>query len=375
MDRVAEIIPTAGPTALLVALALLAPPAQAETVLKPGVRLWMDPHSSTAQIRGDDAQRLAAIPGATWLTGGPPRADARRVTLTASRRGAVPVLVAYNLPGRDCGEYSAGGAKSAKAYRTWIDGLAKGIGNRRAVVIVEPDAIAGGCTRSRDVKGAVERLRKLKRTAVYIDAGHSHWHGAREIVKRLKASGIARADGFALNLSNYRTNAELIAYGTDVSNRVAGRHFVIDTSRNGRARGRRTATQTRRTGATRPAAASGSGPRRRRIRRSWTRSCGSSSAGRVRRPVHARDTRAAGPRVGRGRPRRRPLVRAAGGGNDLVCEPAARERRVAQPLVLEVDYRWMTRWVEGSTGAPAPCPPGGAPSRPAPAARPAGRAR
>ena len=90
----------------------------------------MDPHSSTAQVPGDDAQRLAAIPSATWLTGGPPRADARRVTLTASRRGEVPVLVAYNLPGRDCGEYSAGGARSAKAYRAWIDQLARGIGSR-----------------------------------------------------------------------------------------------------------------------------------------------------------------------------------------------------------------------------------------------------
>jgi endoglucanase len=100
------------------------------------------------------------------------------------------------------------------------------------VVILEPDAIAGGCTRTRDIKGAVERLRRLKRTAVYLDAGHSHWLPAREIVKRLRASGIARADGFALNVSNYRTNPELIAYGTAIATRVK-RPFVVDTSRNG----------------------------------------------------------------------------------------------------------------------------------------------
>ena len=122
MDKVAEVTSTVCRTAFLVGLALFPASAQAETVLKPGVRLWVDPHSSTAQTPGDDARRLAAIPSATWLTGGPPRADARRVTLTASRRGEVPVIVAYNIPGRDCGQYSAGGAGSAKAYRAWIDG-------------------------------------------------------------------------------------------------------------------------------------------------------------------------------------------------------------------------------------------------------------
>ena len=85
------------------------------------------------------------------------------------------MIVAYNIPGRDCGQYSAGGAGSASKYRAWIDHFARGIANRRAVVILEPDALAGGCTRTRDIKGAVGRLRRLKRTAVYLDAGHSHW--------------------------------------------------------------------------------------------------------------------------------------------------------------------------------------------------------
>jgi endoglucanase len=217
----------------LAVLALLAPAADAERVLKPGVRIWLDPESSTAQVPGDDAQRLAGVPGATWLTSGSPYGDARRATVAATPDDAVPVLVAYNIPGRDCGEYSAGGAKNAKAYRSWIGELARGISSRRAAVILEPDAIAGGCTSRALIRGAVERLRRLRHTAVYIDAGHSHWHDARELAKRLKASGIARADGFALNVSNYRTNAELLAYGADVSKRVGGRHFVIDTSRNG----------------------------------------------------------------------------------------------------------------------------------------------
>ena len=47
--------------------------------------------------------------------------------------------------------------------------------------------------------------------------------------KRLRAAAIDKADGFALNVSNYRTNRESIAV------READRqwHYVIDTSRNG----------------------------------------------------------------------------------------------------------------------------------------------
>jgi endoglucanase len=201
-------------------------------VLTPEAKLWVDPDSSTARVGGEDANRLAAIPSATWLTGGPPRGDARRVTLAANRRGEVPVVVAYNIPGRDCGEYSAGGARDARAYRRWVDQLARGIAARRAAVILEPDALAGGCTSRALLKGAVARLRKLRRTAVYIDAGHSHWQPAATMVRRLKAAGIAHADGFALNVSNYRTNPELIAYGTAIAKRVK-QPFVIDTSRNG----------------------------------------------------------------------------------------------------------------------------------------------
>ena len=45
----------------------------------------------------------------------------------AASVGAMPVLVAYNLPFRDCAQYSAGGAANTAAYEAWIDGLVAGI--------------------------------------------------------------------------------------------------------------------------------------------------------------------------------------------------------------------------------------------------------
>ena len=51
------------------------------------------------------------------------------------------MLVAYNIPFRDCAQYSAGGATSVAEYEAWIDAVAAGIGDREAVVILEPDGL------------------------------------------------------------------------------------------------------------------------------------------------------------------------------------------------------------------------------------------
>jgi endoglucanase len=53
------------------------------------------------------------------------------------------------------------------------------------------------------------------------------------MAKRLKAAGIAGADGFALNTSNYVGTEENIAYGKELSALVGGKHFIVDTGRNG----------------------------------------------------------------------------------------------------------------------------------------------
>ena len=50
---------------------------------------------------------------------------------------------------------------------------------------------------------------------------------------RLKQADIAAADGFSLNVSNYIDNAATIAFGEKLSKLVGGKHFIIDTSRNG----------------------------------------------------------------------------------------------------------------------------------------------
>lgn len=190
-----------------------------------------------------DMRFLASVPHSMWLGGwlSDVKAFTNNIVTAASTSGTLPVLVTYNIPNRDCGSYSAGGLASHSAYRTWIDSIAAGIGPRKAVVIIEPDAIpgvhcldeAGKTARYESIKYAVQKIKSTTGAFVYIDAGHNNWVPAGELALRLQASGIASSDGFSLNVSNYERTADVELFGANLSSRVGGKHFVVDTSRNG----------------------------------------------------------------------------------------------------------------------------------------------
>ena len=217
-----------------------------------GRRLYVSPDSSARRqaetwrrARPADAallDRIASQPVARWLGGWVTNIgrEVNQTVTTITSSGALPVFVAYNIPNRDCGSYSAGGADGANAYRQWMRDLAGGIGGRRAIVILEPDGLAGmDCLNAAARQERVTLIResvqmlKAQRASVYIDAGHARWQPAAEMARRLTQAGIAEADGFSLNVSNFQANAINIAYGEQVSRLAGGKHFVIDTSRNG----------------------------------------------------------------------------------------------------------------------------------------------
>ncbi|HUZ92786.1 MAG TPA: glycoside hydrolase family 6 protein, partial [Candidatus Paceibacterota bacterium] len=218
-----------------------------------GMKLYVDPESPAAtQIAAwnstdpTDAQHLKVIAAnseAAWFGNWNTNVtqDVKTFVDAAANMNAVPTLVAYNIPQRDCGGYSAGGSDNPDGYKTWISNFAIGIGNRKAIVILEPDALAQiSCLSSGDqatrmslLSYAIQKLKSLGNTSVYIDAGNPDWISASDMASRLSTAGIAQADGFSLNVSNFYTNADNISYGTTLSAQVSGKHFVIDTSRNG----------------------------------------------------------------------------------------------------------------------------------------------
>ncbi|MET7702767.1 glycoside hydrolase family 6 protein [Streptomyces sp. NPDC005485] len=215
---------------------------------------WTEPDSLAARQaaewrragRTTDAalmDRIAARPQADWLNGPDPGPLVRARTTAAARAGRTAVLAAYYIPNRDCGQYSVGGAPTAADYRAWVDEFAAALGDRGAYVIVEPDAVAqvvAGCTRvvAKEryalLAYAVDRLKRQPGTHVYLDAGNSGWiPEAWRMVEALKTSGAERADGVALNVSNFQTDKASSAYGDWLSKDLGGKHYVIDTSRNG----------------------------------------------------------------------------------------------------------------------------------------------
>jgi endoglucanase len=180
--------------------------------------------------------REVTTPQAVWFTGGTPaevRKQVRETLFRASLQRAVPTLVLYNVPGRDCSQFSAGGAGSDEAYRAWIDGVTSALPrNQQVIVIVEPDGLANlpsDCPgaypgqdiptitagRIADVKYAGQRvLAADPRAMVYLDAGHSAWHSVGDIAQRLDQAGVRDVRGFSINVSNYQPTPQLGQYGT-----------------------------------------------------------------------------------------------------------------------------------------------------------------
>ena len=215
---------------------------------------YVDPTSNPAKwvkANGGDpraAQIKSAIadkPMAKWFGNwnADIRADVSAYVRAALMAKRLPVLVAYNITGRDCGSHSGGGAGSPEAYRTWSSAFASAIGTLPAVVVIEPDAVAQlDCLAAPQKQVRLDLLKhitaELKTKApnafTYLDGGNSSWIAAPEMARRLNSAGIANTRGFAVNVSNYRTTEESARYGTEVVSHLGQRKsFVIDVSRNG----------------------------------------------------------------------------------------------------------------------------------------------
>ncbi len=172
-------------------------------------------------------------PTAVWLGewNGDVMAAANKITEAAKKENKIPQFVVYMIPGRDMGQYSAGGAKGPDAYKTWIDKLSAGL-STKSIIILEPDALVHDASNER-VELLKYAVNKLSAHDVYIDAGHPRWHNADETAKRLKLADVHLAKGFSINVSNFVTTELCVQFGNDVSAKVGGSHYIVDVSRNG----------------------------------------------------------------------------------------------------------------------------------------------
>jgi len=208
------------------------------------------------------AARITAMvttPQAVWFNGGTPKEvekSVKKTMIAAALEKRVPVLVAYNVPFRDCAQYSGGGAVDTAAYKAWISGFAKGIGTGKAVVILEPDSLgiipynttifgatewcqptvtaADGSVTKAPGAAPEERYAQLQyaaatlgtqapNTSVYLDGSHAGWLGVGEAAYRIHkagtdpTTGASLAKGFYVNASNFQTTAQSVQFSTWVS--------------------------------------------------------------------------------------------------------------------------------------------------------------
>jgi endoglucanase len=230
--------------ALLLALPLF---AQSDKTLAPNTRFFTPPADQGAvqqafsliksgQVK--NALLIAAMevaPRAVWVTGGTPsqvRTSVKKTLSQAQMQRAVPVFVLYNIPNRDCGSYSAGGAQDTPTYEAWIDAVAGAIGKQKVVILLEPDGLAllpSDCgytaqnttDRFTQIKYAVAKLEANPATIVYLDAGHSAWHSVGDMAVRLVQGGVLQTQGFYSNPSNYRATNYETKFDTWISKCIA----------------------------------------------------------------------------------------------------------------------------------------------------------
>ena len=110
------------------------------------------------------------------------------------------------------------------------------------VIAFEPDSLGTVDCLARDrrqdrlnvLRYGVDRLSQLPNATIYLEAGASDWEAASRTAKQLRYIGISKVRGFMLNVTHHDWTRNNIQHGLQISRMVGGKHFIINTSYNGR---------------------------------------------------------------------------------------------------------------------------------------------
>jgi endoglucanase len=156
--------------------------------------------------------------------------------------GTVPQLATYRIVDGHCGHWADPPADQA-GYHDFIQGFASGIGSYRAVVFLEMDSVItmpcltrhGQAVREHELSDAIDVLTaNCPHLVIYLDAGAADALHARDAARFLRASGVAKIQGFFLNATHFDWTSSEIRYGHQISRMTGGKHFVINTGENGK---------------------------------------------------------------------------------------------------------------------------------------------
>jgi endoglucanase len=162
--------------------------------------------------------------------------------VAAEQPGAIPLMVVMRHQGKGCGGYTGGGAAEDARTRAWYRSFARAVGGARVIIGFEPDSLGTvDCLnpsrrddRLRLLAYGVDVLSRLPRATIYLEAGASDWEPAARTAKQLRRIGINKVRGFMLNVTHHDWTRNNIRHGLQISRLVGGKHFIINTSYNGR---------------------------------------------------------------------------------------------------------------------------------------------
>ena len=171
------------------------------------------------------------------------RAKVRRPIELAETEGTLPLFTVLRALSTQCSPtYQGGGPKEDAATRAWYDKFANAIGNSRVVIAFEPDSLGTiDChapsrrdDRRRLLRYGVTKLAALPNTTVYIEAGAADWFSPAKAARLLRQVGVGKVRGFMLNATHYEWIRNNIRHGLQISRRLGGKHFIINTAKSGR---------------------------------------------------------------------------------------------------------------------------------------------
>jgi endoglucanase len=121
--------------------------------------------------------------------------------------------------------------------------MARGIGRRPAVMLLELDAIGSSSCMARngalgdweaDIRYEIDRVSALPHTVVYIEGGYSDANSPEYTARALNAVGVRRIRGFFTNDTHFAWTISEIRWADKVSRMTHGAHFIVNTADNGR---------------------------------------------------------------------------------------------------------------------------------------------
>jgi endoglucanase len=156
--------------------------------------------------------------------------------------GTVPIMETYRLDHPKCG-HASDSAATARGYKNWYRGLARGVGNAHVLFFMEIDAlITSRClshhglnVRVAELKAAIDAFSVLPHAVVYVDAGAADALSVGRMAKLLKRIGVGKIQGFYVNATHFDWTSKEIRFAQKISRKLGGMtHFVVNTAVNGR---------------------------------------------------------------------------------------------------------------------------------------------